>query len=132
MPLAGDRQEDERREGDGGAHLAGDPMEVALLELGRRALGDVRGSQRLAEVPFDAGRKRLTTVHRRADGGAAVLYTKGAPEAVLPLCTTVAGDDGAGPFTDEWRRRVVAVSADDEGVVDLRTEPEPNPDEPYG
>ena len=30
------------------------------------------------------------------------------------------------------RRRVVAVSADDEGVVDLRTEPDPNPDEPYG
>lgn len=30
------------------------------------------------------------------------------------------------------RRRVVAVSANEEGVVDLATAAEPNADEPYG
>jgi len=30
------------------------------------------------------------------------------------------------------RRRVVAASADEDGVVDLVTEPQPNADEPYG
>ena len=34
------------------------------------------------ELPFDAGRKRMSTVHR--DGGTQVVFTKGAPESVVP------------------------------------------------
>ncbi|MEO3850740.1 cation-transporting P-type ATPase [Streptomyces sp. B8F3] len=64
----------------------GDPMEAALLVAGAR-LGLDRAAQarelpRVAEVPFDSDRKRMTTVHRRPDGGLRVAC-KGAPESVL-------------------------------------------------
>lgn len=73
----------------------GDPTETALVEAARASDVDphaVRGAQaRLHEWPFDAARKRMSTLHR--DGQGWVVFVKGAPEALLPLCTRVA----AGP-----------------------------------
>jgi Ca2+-transporting ATPase len=65
----------------------GDPTEAALLAAAGK-LGLDRGAlagqlPRLTEVPFDSERKRMTTVHRRPDGGVRVIC-KGAPEALLP------------------------------------------------
>ncbi|WP_374369253.1 cation-translocating P-type ATPase [Piscinibacter sp.] len=66
----------------------GDPTETALAELA--AAHDVDAAAlaqpRIAELPFDAERKRMSTLHRSAAGF--VLYTKGAPESLLPRCTT--------------------------------------------
>lgn len=64
----------------------GDPTEAALLVAGAR-LGLDRAAldrelPRLDEIPFDSDRKRMTTVHRRPDGGVWVVC-KGAPESVL-------------------------------------------------
>ncbi|MFF5157694.1 cation-translocating P-type ATPase [Streptomyces sp. NPDC000348] len=64
----------------------GDPTEAALLAAGAR-LGLDRAAlerelPRLEEIPFDSGRKRMTTVHRRPDGGVRIVC-KGAPEALL-------------------------------------------------
>ncbi|MFF5570169.1 cation-translocating P-type ATPase [Streptomyces luteogriseus] len=64
----------------------GDPTEAALLVAGAR-LGLDRAAldselPRLEEIPFDSSRKRMTTVHRRPDGGLRVAC-KGAPESVL-------------------------------------------------
>lgn len=74
-----------------GAEYRGDPTEAALLRAARERIGDV-AADRLADLPFDAERKRMTTVHR-LDGKVVVLM-KGAPETVLPLCTTVlAGEE---------------------------------------
>src|SRR5690606_16860754 len=47
---------------------------------------------RVAEIPFDSERKRMTTVH--ADGAQFLAYTKGAPESVLPRCSHALGADG--------------------------------------
>ncbi|MGQ9365579.1 cation-translocating P-type ATPase [Azospirillum sp. ST 5-10] len=81
----------------------GDPMEVALVEHAgpgpRLALVD--------EVPFDSERMRLSTVHAAADGRR-VVYTKGAVEAVLPLCTRRAAADGAAALDEAGRRAVLA------------------------
>jgi sodium/potassium-transporting ATPase subunit alpha len=73
---------------------AGDPMEIALWqfageipELGRRA----------GEIPFDAERRRMSVITREA-GGSGFLWTKGAPESVLPLCTTWLDGDVSRPF----------------------------------
>ncbi|MEU4849143.1 cation-translocating P-type ATPase [Streptomyces gilvosporeus] len=64
----------------------GDPTEAALLTAGAR-LGLDRAEldrklPRVDEVPFEARRKRMTTVHRRPDGGVHIVC-KGAPESVL-------------------------------------------------
>lgn len=76
-----------------GARFMGDPMEIALVELAQRACPSASVWPRLGEIPFDAQRCRLSTVHRTATGN--VMLTKGAPEVVLGLCTHV--DLGAGP-----------------------------------
>ena len=69
------------RLGEDGQH-AGDPTEIALLVAARDAGGDaVAEPVRVAEVPFDSVRKRMTTVHR-VDGGHLVVV-KGAPDHVL-------------------------------------------------
>ncbi|HEY6922508.1 MAG TPA: cation-translocating P-type ATPase [Steroidobacteraceae bacterium] len=67
----------------------GDPTEVALLRAALAA-GHNRGREterlpRVAEIPFDSVRKRMTTFHQHPDGGF-LSITKGAPESVLPLC----------------------------------------------
>ncbi|MFJ4989467.1 cation-translocating P-type ATPase [Streptomyces sp. NPDC088732] len=67
-------------------HALGDPTEAALLVAGGRLgldrsdLG--RWSPRVAEVPFDSSRKRMTTVHGRSEGGLLVV-SKGAPEVMI-------------------------------------------------
>jgi Ca2+-transporting ATPase len=70
----------------GGWRALGDPTEAALLaaaaKLGIDQVALNAATPRLAEIPFDSIRKRMTTVHRLADGGVRVIC-KGAPEAVL-------------------------------------------------
>ena len=64
----------------------GDPTEAALLSAAAKfglSQAEVNaGLPRYAEIPFESGRKRMTTVHRLADGGARIIC-KGAPEAML-------------------------------------------------
>jgi sodium/potassium-transporting ATPase subunit alpha len=62
----------------------GDPMEVALVEMALHFISGTPVYPRLDEIPFDADRMRLSTLHQASEGPA--LYCKGAPESVLPLC----------------------------------------------
>ncbi|MCC7364903.1 MAG: HAD-IC family P-type ATPase [Dehalococcoidia bacterium] len=82
----------------------GDPTEVALLA----AASDAGIEQHLVEaefprldtVPFDAARKFMATLHEC--GGGAVIFLKGAPEAILPRCTSAldASGDARLPLDD--------------------------------
>jgi Ca2+-transporting ATPase len=71
--------------------VLGDPTEGALLVLALKAgmsLEAVRQSApREAELPFDSDTKLMATRHRMADMPRRV-WIKGAPEAVLRLCTS--------------------------------------------
>jgi len=60
----------------------GDPTEVALLQ-GTPLPGTV--FKRLDEIPFDTERKRMSVICDTSQGR--MLYCKGAPESVLPLCS---------------------------------------------
>ena len=78
-------------ESDGNARSAsGDPMEIALLAGVQAAGWSVTALQqrwpRIAEWPFDAVRKRMTTLHRCDATGQQWLLCKGAPESVLTCC----------------------------------------------
>ena len=79
-----------------GDNIVGDPTEVALFQAARDAGFDkhelLQQRPRVMEVPFDSERKRMTTVHDH--DGAVIAYTKGGPEAVLPLCKNMLGADG--------------------------------------
>jgi calcium-translocating P-type ATPase len=86
-----------------GAHFIGDPMEIALVELAQRACSTTGVWPRLGEIPFDAQRSRLSTVHATATDS--VMLTKGAPEAVFELCTHVDLGSGPEPFTSDLRQR---------------------------
>jgi Ca2+-transporting ATPase len=74
----------------------GDPTETALmqatLQTGLDPTQLARQFERLRELPFDSERKCMSTVHRVDDGF--VVYTKGAPEAVIARCDTQWTPDG--------------------------------------
>lgn len=63
----------------------GDPTETALSEWAIKAGLDVEDISnrypRVAEVPFDSGRKRMTTVHQRGED--VIAYIKGGVDEVL-------------------------------------------------
>ena len=92
----------------------GDPTETALAELAA-AQGQEKAAleavhPRVAELPFDAERKRMSTLH--SDDGGFVLYTKGAPESLLPRCTAQWGENVALPIdVDAMIARAEAMAA---------------------
>ncbi len=101
--------------GRDGGH-AGDPTEVALL-VAARDDGDDRDDdpaafRRVAEIPFDSVRKRMTTVHATPDD-ALLLVCKGAPESLV-----AAGLLGDG-VVEEALRRSHSMSSDGLRVLAL-------------
>jgi len=94
----------------------GDPLEAALVAVA--AKGGVRqaevsaGYGRAAELPFDAGRRRMTTLHRRTDGRW-LAVCKGAPEVVLGLVEDPEVTRQAHGVAERWAGqglRVIAVA----------------------
>jgi Ca2+-transporting ATPase len=93
----------------------GEPTEAALLHAAHEAGYDKAGLEnempRLLELPFDAERKRMTTLHTAKDG--VIAYTKGSPEAVLPLCAGKLLGNGASAIDrDNLLRQAEAMAAD--------------------
>ncbi len=112
--------EPEDRDGDGGDEqyrIVGDPTEGAMVVAAAKAglwREELEGRfPRVAEVPFDSDRKRMSTIHRMdsppplvggagegdapplvggAGGGKYIAYVKGAPDVILPLCDTILED----------------------------------------
>lgn len=92
---------------DGGAK--GEPTEAALVNFGA-AEGIIKSElektqPRVAEAPFDSGRKMMSTIHKCGD--AFVQYTKGAPDEVLRRCISYEQDGKILPMTDEKRREIL-------------------------
>ncbi|MGC2456953.1 MAG: calcium-translocating P-type ATPase, PMCA-type [Gallionellaceae bacterium] len=76
--------------------VRGEPTEAALLHAAHAAGYDKAALEqkapRLRELPFDSERQRMTTMH--LDGTGIIAYTKGSPEAVLPLCASILTSGG--------------------------------------
>lgn len=84
----------------------GAPTEVALItaacKLGLDMKERKEAKPRLAAVPFESEHKFMATVHD--DGGRRVLYVKGAPDRLMPLCTGQVAEAGVAAFDEKlWR-----------------------------
>jgi sodium/potassium-transporting ATPase subunit alpha len=89
--------------------FTGDPTEVALLEFAsEQSFVDPERSPRMGELPFDAERKRMTTMHWVY--GRMAAYVKGAPEFVLPLCSSSLIHGNEFPMTPGERENLLAQS----------------------
>jgi P-type Ca2+ transporter type 2C len=125
--LLEDHEEDDFR-------AVGDPTEGALVVAAAREglkKPDIEGAlPRVGEVPFDSGRKRMTTVHEVVSGsgletlevlksvlnvvqGSAsyIAFTKGAVDSLLEISSEVwSGEGQVEPLNEGWQERISAAN----------------------
>jgi Ca2+-transporting ATPase len=110
--------------------IVGDPVDAAFFEaaLSRGLSPQQERDDRalIRELPFDAGRRRMSLVYRDSEGIHA--YVKGAPEAILDR-SRLAGPEGAAleGRALRWARegfRVLAVAERELGEADRLTDEE--------
>jgi Ca2+-transporting ATPase len=103
--------------GENGPEGVGDPMELALLAVGRQGGLEQAALQQewpeIREEAFAAETKMMATIHR-APGGFLVAV-KGAPETVIEHCSQILSSEGVTPTDEggrtEWLRRSHGLAA---------------------
>ena len=93
--------------------VVGDPTEGALLVAAAKG-GITRDGiesemPRLAALPFDSDRKRMTVIRDRQ--GQPWAFVKGAPEVILERCSHFRTDAGVEPLSESDRARMLQASA---------------------
>jgi P-type Ca2+ transporter type 2C len=110
-------------EEDGGQYrMVGDPTEGALVVAAAKA-GLWRDEveerlPRVAEIPFDSDRKRMTTIHQKGEAEY-IAYVKGAPDVILPFCGTIL-EEGTDVSLTPGRRNHIENTIRDLGQEGLR------------
>ncbi len=105
-----------------GWRVEGDPMEGALMALAgkitREGAEPFRQWTRIDAIPFDAAHRYMAVLHHDGDGRACI-HVKGAPEAVLALCTDQRAPlGGSEPLdADCWHRSVEDLAAEGQRVI---------------
>jgi len=85
-------------------------LKVAALKAGITEEAANRILPRIHELPFDARRKRMTTIHREVNRE--IAFVKGAPREVLQLCTRILIRGEALPLTNQIRAEILGVNDD--------------------
>jgi len=88
--------------------LVGDPTETALISAADELDAGRNRPKRIAEVPFDSERKRMTTVHTIE--GTRIAYMKGGGDVVLALCSEARIHGETVPMTDELRTQIAETN----------------------
>lgn len=105
-----------------GWRIEGDPMEGALLALagkvGGHAAATSRRDTRIDAIPFDAAHRYMAVLNH-PDESQACIHVKGAPEAVLAMCTDQRSADGSVEPLNEsyWQAMVDRLAAGGERVI---------------
>lgn len=89
----------------------GEPTECALVNYAAKLGIDKKSAEtdtpRTEEVPFDSGRKMMSTLHTDQKTGRIIQYTKGAPDEVLKKCTFILDGDKKKPITEEDKKNIL-------------------------
>lgn len=101
-------------EREDGWAIVGDPTEGALVvaaaKAGLRKAEMEQEYPRLAEIPFDSGRKMMTTFYE-IDGDR-YSYTKGAPDLLVARCTKIAKGSDVESLTPEVRQKLLDINSE--------------------
>ena len=107
-------------QGEGRYHTLGDPTEGALVVAGAK-LGQWKDTldadyPRVAEVPFDSERKRMTTIHKvnRRLGNweprsVYLAFTKGSADGLLDVSSHVWANGNVEIMDEKWRGRIASA-----------------------
>ncbi|WP_082863552.1 cation-translocating P-type ATPase [Thermodesulfatator autotrophicus] len=88
----------------------GDPTEIALLVAGLKAGLKPEAFERVAEVPFDSDRKRMSVVVRERANGRYLVLTKGSLESILDVSSHYQKDNQILPFTSKEKQKLVQIT----------------------
>ncbi|OBT70160.1 hypothetical protein VE03_00513 [Pseudogymnoascus sp. 23342-1-I1] len=89
----------------------GEPTEIALqvlawrFQMGKKSWTR-QGFKQVAEFPFDSSIKRMSVVYN-SEAENSLIFTKGAVERVLDLCTTIGSGENQEPLTEEIKEKVL-------------------------
>ncbi len=91
----------------------GEPTECALVNYAEK-LGLSKNTQknllvRVGEVPFDSGRKMMSTIHKTEDG-TLIQFTKGAPDELLKRCTKALIGGNIVDMTDDIKANILKAN----------------------
>ena len=87
----------------------GDPTEAALLQVSEACGVDLRNLllKRVDEKPFDSESKYMS-VTCRDEAGRHIVYTKGAPEVIVPMCSHCYSGGEISEISDRQRHELLA------------------------
>ena len=98
---------------DSKGNILGDPTEGALIVLSRdfQMSHDIleENFPRLFEQPFDSDRKRMSTINQVEENK--IVYTKGAVDEVLSVCTKISTPQGDREITQQDIEQIRKVSS---------------------
>ncbi|MFO7656748.1 MAG: calcium-translocating P-type ATPase, PMCA-type [Bacteroidales bacterium] len=100
--------------GDNGEYIfTGDPTETALLGLGLvynyNKVDIEKSYPRVAEIPFDSERKRMSTVNQLSDGSFQV-NVKGGLEEILGICSKILIQSKVNDITEADRKKIREIN----------------------
>ena len=103
MALCSDAQMDDE------GNVTGEPTEAALVvwadKLGLKKKELQSELARVAEAPFDSGRKMMSTVHKAENGF--IQFTKGAPDVIIKQCDFYLENGTMVPMTKEYEQKIL-------------------------
>ena len=80
---------------------------VVVGKAGFHKVGLESEFPRLAEVPFDSDRKRMTTIHKDGGPSTYTAYIKGAPDVMLDLCSHMLVNGQVVPLDQNLKQQVL-------------------------
>ncbi|RDW81887.1 hypothetical protein BP6252_02999 [Coleophoma cylindrospora] len=90
----------------------GEPTEIALqvfanrFGYGKKGLEN-KGWKQVSEFPFDSSIKRMSVVYTSPSSNDSMVFTKGAVERVLDLCSSIGTGDHNQPMTEDLKEHTI-------------------------